>query len=200
MNEFIAKVVLKILGKHFDQQFAKELEAIKHNYEVELQKLSIKSAVALKELDQFSSISTETYQEFFKKRMEVYKGLLSINNKFFEQTHEDFKVDETEAWGDVYCDGYHALKKHITENQFYISNELSAQFDKLRKKAARYLISEERAKDLALSSHRSETEVKRAAADQRNILRENTYGIMNKVWEQVDIDVAKIRSRIDLDS
>ncbi len=105
----------------------------------------------------------------------------------------------TERQDDAYYISYINLRKIIIEDQLYISNELEKLFQNLRLEAARYTKEADLAEQHALvaGAHPMEADEQRSSA--HNKLATNTQALMKAVIEQIDMDVSKLRARIELD-
>lgn len=94
---------------------------------------------------------------------------------------------------------YASLRKLMIKNQLYLSNELEKAFSKLRIKAARYTKEADMAEVYAIGAGAEPWE----ASDQRSPVHDKlateTSKLMNKVMKQIEIDVSKLRSRIEID-
>jgi|GEM_PF-2581438 len=199
LTNFLGKVWADRIAKQTTAKFTQELEALRSKNTLVLEDLKRKSNSILQEREQFGGISSEVYQNFFQKRVETYILLLKIKNKHCSDTHENFLIDEEDIFGDAYYSTYSSFRKLIIENQLYISNELEKSFSVLQMKAAQFIkeadIAEMRAVESGIESHE--------ASEHRipiyNKLAIATNDLMLKFLDQLQEDVSKLRSRIEMD-
>lgn len=199
LAHFLGKVWADRIANQALAKYDRELEVVKSSNKLILENFINKAEIELKEREQFSGISKEVYEEFFKKRVVTYEYLLSWKNKYISSMSEDFHIEESEQWGEAYYDLYISLRKLIIENQLYASNELTCRFDKLREAAAVFIKEGDLAESRALGAGVNTGE---AAEDRRahyEELEKKTSKLMEELMSQIDSDINKIRSRIEMD-
>lgn len=108
---FLGKIWADRIAKQTTAKYNKEIEAIKAKNTMAIEDFKRKSEVELKEREQFSGISKEVYQDFFKNRVLTYLKLLELKNKYISDMHEDIATEETEGWGDAYYSCLCIVKK-----------------------------------------------------------------------------------------
>lgn len=194
---FLGKAWIDRIAKQTMAKYDKELAILKSQHELVFQEFKQKAEFELKDLEHFGGISKDVYQEFFKSRISTYIKLLEIKNAYISDMREEFITEETESWGTAYHSIYVRFKKVITEQQLYISNELDKVFHELRMKACEYIKEADMAEAYAMGAGSKHPE--EASEDALNKLVSETSNLMNKVIKQIDADVSKLRSRIDLD-
>lgn len=177
-----------------------DLASMSAEHTRELEAFKAKAAVALKERDAFAGFSAEFYQQFLSQRVTVYRELLRIGNDYRKRMDESFLRQEFEDWHEEYVSIYQEMLKMVTENQLYVSNEAEASFHRLRVAIAPHLNEAERAEAYALGHGADHGEANEARADHEQAALRETVDLMTEFFDQVRRDVAKIRSRIEMDS
>jgi len=165
-----------------------------------LEAFKAKAAMALKEREAFAGLSAEFYQQFLSQRVAVYRELLRIGNDYRKRMEENFLRQEFEDWHEEYVSIYREMLDTVAENQLYVSNEAEASFQRLRVTIAPHLNEADRAEAYALGHGADHAEADRARADDEQRALRETVKLMDEFIEQVRRDVAKIRSRIEMDS
>lgn len=203
----IVRALVKWLGQVWADQIAKktiakfdqELEELKAKNSLAIENFKRQSDANLKNLEQFGTISSKNYQNFFENRISTYLNLLKFKNEYISQKHEDAVTEMTESWGDAYYTSYINLRNIIIKRQLYISNELELSFHNLRLEAAPYTKEADLAEQHALvaGKHPMVADEQRSSAHEK--LAINTQALMNAVIQQINIDVSKLRARIELD-
>jgi len=196
---FLGKVWADRIAKQTIAKYDQELENVKSNNTRALEEFKRKSESDLKEREHFSGIYIEVYQEFFKQRVATYTKLLELKNHYISEMHEDAITEETESWGDAYYASYKALRKNLIENQLYITTELENKFHKLRMEAAKFTKEADLAEGYAIGSGASSWEADEQRSPVNDKFAKETSSLMSDVLEQIDSDVSKLRSRIDID-
>lgn len=203
----IVSVFANYLGKIWTERITsqvhakneQQLEGVKAQYALALEIFNRKADAELKDLEIFSVISQEVYQAIFKERVNTYTKLLEIKNNHLKDMHEDYFIEESERWSDVYVSSYKELHNVIIEKQLYISTDLDNAFHELRLKAASHL----RQADFIKANESESMEQYETFTNKQDEIyqqfAQETYELMKKVLNQISIDVAKLRSRIDLD-
>lgn len=87
----------------------------------------------------------------------------------------------------------------MIENQLYLSNELEKAFSELRMEAAKYTKEADMVEGYALGAGADSREAGEERTPIHDKLATKTSGLMNKVMSQIEIDVSKLRSRIEID-
>ncbi|WP_141742651.1 hypothetical protein [Aeromonas hydrophila] len=197
---FFGKIWADKIAQQTMARFNQELEIVRSRNTLALEDLKIRANLEIKDREQFSGISLEFYQSFFKSRVETYLILLRIKNDYFKNMHEDFFTELTEEWMSVYCNTFDELKNTVLENQLYVSNDLDIKFNSFRVEAASYLKEATIAEGEAIGHGADE----RYAAEEirRPILERfynDTHELMNDVLQQIEDDVRKLRARIEID-
>lgn len=165
-----------------------------------LESFKARAAVALKEREAFAGFSADFYQQFLSQRVTVYRQLLRIGNDYRKRMDENFLRGEFEDWHEEYVSIYREMLETVADNQLYVSNEAEASFQRLRVAIAPHLNQADRAEALALGYGADDGEANRARADDEQRALRETVDLMDKFIDQVRRDVAKIRSRIEMDS
>lgn len=196
---FLGKVWADRIAKQTAAKFNQDLENLKSKNTYILEEFKKRSESELKDREYFSGISQEVYQDFFKNRAKVYLELLKIKNKYISDMHEDFVTDETESWGHAYHATYVNLRKLIIENQLYISNDLESSFHKFRMDSAKYTKEADMLEGYAIGSGAKGWEADEKKAPVYEKFATETHELLNKVFLQLDKDVSKLRSRIEMD-
>ena len=219
---FLGKIWADRLAKTASAKFNIELEAVKsaNSQEIEriksrslsdIEKLKVDNSIALekfkrdsdvlfREQEQFGGISVEFYQNFFKKRVDVYLELLKIKNNHLSETHEEFVHELREGWGHVYYTTYKSLRQHILDNQLYISNELEQIFNDFRMAASEHIKEVDMAEgpfppDEDEHTPYEESHIKTIYDN----FAKTTSVHMEKMLDQINSDISKLRARIELD-
>ena len=192
---FLGKIWTDRLAKQAAAKYEQEFERLRSTNEMALEEFRRDAESELKDREYFSGISSEVYQEFFKKRVETYLLLLKLKSDYISKMNEDVVVSETERWASAYYISYMSFRTVMIENQLYVSNELEEVFSELRLAAAEYIIDADYTD--VLSQNPMQTE------GQKEIIygkfAENTSDKMERFLSQIDSDVKKLRSRIDID-
>ena len=196
---FLGKVWTDRIAKQTLAKYDQELESTKARNAFALEEFKRKSDAELKDREQFSGISSQVYQDFFKNRVSTYLKLLEIKNEYISEMHEDAVTEETERWGDAYYSSYIKLRKILIENQLYISTELEKVFHDLRLEAAKYTKEADLAEGYAIGAGAEPWEAGEQRSPVNDKLAKETYEFMSNVISRIDIVVSKLRARIDLD-
>lgn len=196
---FLGAVWADRIAKQTVARYDQDIEAIKARNTLALEEFKRRSDIELRDREQFVQISSLVYQEFFKNRLATYIKLLEIKNEYISGMHEDAVTEETERWADVYYSSYMKFRKILIEKQIYISSQLEQVFYDLRLAAAKYTNEADIVEGYAIGAGVEQ----RVADEQRSAMHEkltqNTHTLMTSVIRQIDIDVSKLRSRIDID-
>jgi hypothetical protein len=174
------------------------LEEIKSINTIALEDFKRDSSILLSDREQFGGISLDFYQDFFKKRIEIYLKLLEIKNSYITETHEDFITEIHDGRGQIYHSTYISIRELIIKNQLYISNELEQVFSKLRMEASTHIKQADYEEAHSYKTDNPQGDNQRL----QNIYDEfasSTNSLMNEIMNQVGLDVSKLRSRIELD-
>lgn len=91
---FLGKVWADRIAKQTTAKYNHEFEVIKSKNKMALEDFKSKSEAELRDREQFSGISKEVYQDFFKNRVSTYLKLLELKNKYIADMHEDFVTEE----------------------------------------------------------------------------------------------------------
>lgn len=197
---FFGKIWADKIAQQTTARFNQELEIVRSKNTLALEDFKIRANLEIKDREHFSGISLEFYQNFFKNRVETYLTLLKIKNDYFKNMHEDFFTELTEEWMSVYCDTFNELKSTVLENQLYVSNDLDIKFNLFRVEAASYLkeatIAEGEAIGRGADEHYAAEEIRRPILER---FYNDTHELMNGVLQQIEDDVRKLRSRIEID-
>jgi len=196
---FLGKVWAGRIAQQTIAKYAQELEIVKSKNTLVLEEFKKKSESELKEREQFTGISLEIYQDFFKNRVSCYIKLLELKNRYISDMHEDIGIEETESWGDAYYSTYKTLRSFLIENQLYISNELEKSFHELRIEAATYTKEADLVEVYALSFGTEPVHAHEQRHSTHDKFAKKTHELMSKVMKQIDSDVKKLRSRIEID-
>ena len=196
---FLGKVWADRIAQQTSAKYKQAFEILESKNTMALEDFKSKSEAELRDREQFSGISKEVYQGFFKNRVSTYLKLLELKNKYITNMHEDFVTEETERWGDAYYYSYVSLRKLMIENQLYISNELEKAFSELRMEAAKYTKEADMVEGYALGAGADSREAEEERTLIHDKLATKTSDLMNKVMRQVETDVSKLRSRIEID-
>lgn len=196
---FLGKIWLDRISKQTAVKYESELLKLKSESEIALSSFKSKADTELKNREEFNGISQEVYQGFFKNRVSTYLELLKIKNTYTTNMHEDFVTEEVEGWGDAYYSTYSSLRKLIIENQLYISNELEQKFSILRMKAADFIKEADMAEGYSLGNGAEPWVAQERVSEVYKKLATETHEEMDALFSQVDLDVSKLRSRIEID-
>lgn len=196
---FLGQVWTDRIAKQTVARYEQELETTKTRNTLVLEEFKRKSEIELKDREQFSGISSEVYQDFFKNRVATYIKLLEIKNEYISKMHEDVGTDEGEFWGDIYYSSYVMFRKVLIENQLYISTELERVFHDLRLNAAKYIKEADLAEGYAIRDGAEPWDADEQRSPIHHKLAQETHERLNEVIRQIDSDVSKLRARIDLD-
>lgn len=199
-THFFGKIWADKIAQQTTARFNQELEIVKSQNTLALEDFKRRAEFEIKDREQFNGISLEFYQGFLKNRVETYLKLLKIKSNYIKRMHEDFFTELTEEWASVYSDTFDELKSTILENQLYISNDLDIKFNYLRMEASSHLkeatIAEGEARGRGADEHYLVEEVKKPILEQ---FYNETHKLMNNVLQQIESDVRKLRSRIEID-
>lgn len=196
---FLGKIWADRIAKQTAAKINQDLEILKSKNTHALEEFKKRSESELKDREQFSGISLAVYQDFFKNRVQTYLKLLKIRNEYISSWHEDFVTEEAERWGDVYHSTYIDLKKLLIEDQLYISNDLESSFHELRMEAANYVKEADMVEGYAMGAGAAPWDVAEQTTPIYEKLANETYELMSKVMRQIELDVTKLRSRIEID-
>jgi hypothetical protein len=196
---FLGKIWADRIAKQTVAKINQDLEVLKSKNTLALEEFKKRSESELKDREQFSGISLEVYQDFFKNRVEIYLKLLQIKNKYISDMHEDFVTVETEGWGEAYYLIYNQLRTLLIENQLYISNDLESSFHELRMKAATHVKEADMVEGYVMGACAEPWEVDEKTKPIYEKFANETYELMSKVMLQIGLDVTKLRSRIEID-
>lgn len=199
----LANHVGKIWADRIAQQtlskYQRELKELESKHELALAEFKRKADIEFNDRERFGGISKDVYQEFFKSRVATYIKLLELKNKYISDSHEDVQTEENEAWGEVFYFSYVSFRKVLIENQLYISNDLGKAFHKLRMEASKYIKEADLLEMRAIGAGAEPYEASEAMTPIYGKLAQNTYQLMNNLITQLEDDVSKLRSRIDID-
>lgn len=178
----------------------RELQYVKNTHTKELKLIEKELKLELSKKDQFHQISKSTYEKIFETKIYLYTGLLDLKVKFYAFCNESHVTEVDDQTYDFY-NLFSECRRSIESNKLYISEELSKKFDSWRDKAAPYL------KEANLEGYRAHEWAPGSPDDYQNIIDAQspvhakmimeTMSEMEAIFEQVDIDVAKIRHKID---
>ncbi len=147
----------------------------------------------------YTEITNPFYRSFFEKRIETYQILLQMKNRYIKQIEEAFSVDMHDVWGEIYYSTYQSLREVCIENQLYISNDLDQVFERLRKAASVWIKEADMVESMYAEPRNGPPwEDAKLMRVYENMATE-TQGRMTEVLQQIAVDVAKIRSRIEVD-
>jgi hypothetical protein len=196
---FLGKVWIHRIIRQTNSKYESSLEELKTKHKIALESFAQESQLLLEKNKSYSEITSPFYRSFFEKRIETYRTLLEIKNRYINQIEEDFAVEMHEVWGETYHSTYQSLRKVCIENQLYISNDLDQAFEKLRKAASVWI----KEADMVETMYTEPRGV--PPWEDSNISRvyeklaTETQAEMAEVLRQIAVDVAKIRSRIEVD-
>ncbi|MGY3886979.1 hypothetical protein [Aeromonas aquatica] len=196
---FLGKIWTDRIAEQTTAKYSQELEILKSKHNFSIENFKKRAESEMKDREQFSGISIEVYQNFFKSRIQTYSELLKIKNEYFTGMNEDFLIELTEEWGHVYITTYNKLKTIIMNDQLYISNDLELKFIKLRSDVAEYIKEADLAKGNSMGAGMSEAEANEEISPILDRLAKNTHHLMNEAMQQIESDVRKLRSRIEID-
>lgn len=181
----------------FKNQHILELEALKKEYNSELEEIKQKNIEIQIDKNNFHQISNTFYQTFFDKRVKVYLDLLEIKNKYITEIEEDIITDFHDAHANVAFSIYKQMRELINKEQFYISNDLDNLFTSLRKNASNYLKSE----DMVDMNSFDESHYEWKEAEYEKVyyefLKDNST-LLSDVFDQINKDIALLRKRAEL--
>ncbi|EOV0164612.1 hypothetical protein ACOIWV_004575 [Vibrio parahaemolyticus] len=196
---FLGKVWLDRISKQTAAKYDAELLTIKSKSEFALSSFKTRADAELKSREEFNGISLEVYQGFFQNRVSTYLELLKIKNAYTTKMNEDFVTEETEDWGNAYYSIYSSLRKLVIENQLYISNELEQRFSFLRMNAAEYIKEADMTEGYSVGDGDDPNVTQEQLSKVYKKLAGETYQEMEDFFNQLDADVQKLRSRIEMD-
>lgn len=196
---FLGKVWAERIATQTLKKYEQEFELSKQRSAMALEEFKTRAEAEIKDREQFGGISKDVYQDFFKNRVETYVKLMQLKNRYISEMDEDAAVDETERWGDIYYRNYIELRKVLVGSQLFISNDLEKKFYALRMEAAKYTKEADLAEAYALGEGAEPYEADEERIPIHNKFHTETHNLMEEVFSQIDIDVGKLRSRIDLD-
>lgn len=212
LAKFLGGVWTDRLAKETSAKMSQDLEWLKAKFNQDIESLKAKNSNILEktkheleiikgEKEQFSGISREFYQEFFTIRISVYLKFLEIKNNYITEMEEEFITEIHEGWGRVYHSTYVSLRKLMIEKQLYISNELEAVLHKLRTEASSFIkeVDLEEAHLIGASDDYDASYENTRMLEIYNEFATSTGELMNEVMSQIQKDVSKLRSRIELD-
>ncbi|MEZ8168056.1 MULTISPECIES: hypothetical protein [unclassified Vibrio] len=194
---FLGKIWLDQISKRTAAKYNAELLTLKSKGKLALSSFKTKAAAELKNREEFNGISLEVYQGFFQNRVSTYLKLLKIKNAYTTKMHEDFITEEVEDWGNAYYSIYSSLRDLVIENQLYISNELEQRFSFLRMNAAEYIKEADKTEGYSYGDDSNVTQERVSKVYKK--LASETYQEMEDFFNQLDADVKKLRSRIEMD-
>ena len=178
----------------------RELQYLKDTHTKEIKLIEAELQLELTKKDQFHQISKTTYEKIFETKISVYTSLLDLKVRFYSFCHESHVTEADDPTYDFYA-LFNECRKNIESNKLYVSKELSEKFDVWRDKASPYL------KEANLEGYNiHEASSGRPDSYQDIIDAQNpiyskmimeTMNEMNAIFDQVDIDIACIRNKID---
>lgn len=195
----LEKLLIDQVSKRTTARLNQDLETLKSEHNRALEEFKAKSTASIKEREIFSTISIDVYQDFFKNRITTYKSLLDWKNECTKDMLEDFTLEYTERFGDKYFFCYRRLREILIPNQMYISNDLDQKFQKLRHAAAKHINNAEYYECMASSEGVEPQDYMQKVSEIYDHFSSETFEIMNDINKQIDIDISKIRSRIEID-
>ena len=184
------------LGKVWADRIAKQTAA---KFNLEIEDFRTRAAAELKENENFSSISRDTYQDFFKKRIDTYLLLLKIKNEYIEAMNEQYMHEAEENYANAYYSVYSGIRKLLIENQIYISNDLEKSFHNLRISASKYIREADMLEMIASMKSSEPHEIDEVTSPTYIKFMNETYSQMSSLMSQIENDVSQIRSRIEID-
>jgi hypothetical protein len=196
---FLGKIWFDRISKQTAAKYAAELFKLKSESEIALENFKVKADFELKDRADFNGISMDIYQDFFNKRVKTYLSLLKIKNQYIEKMNEDFLTEEIECWGDAFYSTYKNLRKLIIENQLYISNDLDNKFIDLRMKAAEFIKEADRTEGYGLGVGAHYQDIQDNQSKIYDDLARDTHPEMTEFFNQLSLDVSKLRARIEID-
>ncbi|EGR0068477.1 MULTISPECIES: hypothetical protein [Vibrionaceae] len=196
---FLGKIWLDRISKQTAAKYDAELLTLKSKSEFALSSFKTRADAELKSREEFNGISLEVYQGFFQNRVSTYLELLKIKNAYTTKMNEDFVTEETEDWGNAYYSIYSSLRKLVIENQLYISNELEQRFSFLRMNAAEYIKEADMTEGYSVGDGDDPNVTQEQLSKVYKKLAGETYQEMEDFFNQLDADVKKLRSRIEMD-
>lgn len=199
LAHFFGKIWADRIATATKAKFEQELEVLKIKSNITLEEFKRRSDAELKDRDNYYGITSEIYQDFFKNRIKTYLKLLEIKNQYISYLYEDFFTEQDGYWGSMYYDLYRSFRNIIIEDQLYISNDLEKKFVELQIEAAKYTKEGDRAEDYAIFNGIPEHHAIEHRESADNELADNTYKLMKNFISQIEIDVSKLRSRIEID-
>lgn len=197
--KFFEKILIEQVSKRTAASLNQELESLKSKHTMVLEAFKLKSNASIKEMESFNTISIDTYQDFFKKRISTYQSLLDWENDYTKDMHEDFLAEYTDDFGDRYFSAYMGLREIVIKNQMYISNELDNKFQSFRLAAAEYTKQADQHEAISESHGVEPQEYHEEISKIYHGFAINTHKIMDEILQQISVDVSKIRSRTEID-
>lgn len=193
------KILIDQVSKRTSASLNQDLEILKSKHTNALEDFKSKSNIAIKEREVFGSISIDTYQDFFKKRIATYQLLLNWEDTFSKEILENFIIDETDSYGDKYFSLYVSLREILIKNQMYISNDLDNKFQKFREAAAKYTKNAEYHECMSESHGVDPQQYLQEISEIYYDLAKDTGLLMGSIRQQITMDISKIRSRVEMD-
>ncbi len=178
----------------------RELQYVKDTHAKEIKLIETELQLELSRKDQFHQISKATYEKIFETKVTIYTNLLNLKVKFYSFTDESH-VPEVDDPTDDFFNLFIECRKNIESNKLYISEELSNRFDKWRDKASPYLkkanIEGYHAHEFSYNPEDCYHNVNKAQHPIHTEMIIETMNEIKAIFNQVDIDVAKMRHKID---
>jgi len=176
-----------------------DIEALKMQYQEELRSLDEKFQLKLLKAENHLQISKSTYELLFDKKVLAYKELMELRLKYYRFKNESVLVEEDPADAiEIYYTYFIQCKTLLENNALYISPELATRFSNWMVLATECFKQESidgyEVHGLAHTNEENAQNVYFAQFPARNALVNQTQGLMEEVFEQIDIDLSAIRS------
>jgi len=190
LSSWLGKIWADRLMEKEKAKYTQEIEKLKHELETKIIKI-----------EHFHQVSESTYQELFKKKIEVYNKLLHEKIEYFKIIHEDAGFELQDYPLEVYHNFYSKTKSIINDFRLFISNELSDKYDELYFKTSPYIVKLGIEEYYVEMSQLSSEEAHYALdSKQQSIYREmitDTSKEMEAFLNQIDEDVKQLKKKME---
>ena len=197
----------KLLSSHMIEkvksQSAKDIEDLRAEYQKEIRGLDEKFKLEVLKFENHLQVSKSTYEIIFDKKVEVYASLMTLRNKYYRYKNESVMVEEDPA--DVIETFYTFFincKSILEDNALYISEDLSLLYDEWMGLAIKHFKQESvdgyEVHGMAYTDDKNQQNIHDAQFSARNLLVNDTQGLMEQIFAQIKDDLKKIRMLVSL--
>jgi len=215
INNELAQHKLKLENLSSENKI--RLETLKLDYTNKLENQKLESVHQLEKTkaalqkdiikhDIYSAMSKDKFQELFQKRIDVYEKLISLKNEIDKSVNDDigayFFMDDNPR---PFIESIKKVNEATRNNTMLVSNELASLSENLFEISSQIFLAAEAESTYAdiYSQHSKAHAYEMEMEAQNNVsskLSNQCLDIYNKWFEQLEMDVSKIRSTLDITS